>query len=101
MLTRKDFLKHAFAGATAISVGGVTSVFSANSYNNIVGANEKIRIGIIGVNSRGRAIAQCLAKLPECEVTYICDVDSKALAKCQVTVKQITGKTPKGEKDIR
>ena len=101
MLTRKDFLKHAFAGAATVSMGGVTSAFSANSYNNIVGANEKIRIGVIGVNSRGRAIAECLAKLPECEVTYICDVDSRALAKCQQSVKKITGKTPKGEKDIR
>ena len=101
MLTRKDFLKHAFAGAATVSLGGVTSAFSANSYNNIVGANEKIRIGVIGVNSRGRAIAECLAKLPECEVAYICDVDSRALAKCQQAVKNITGKTPKGEKDIR
>ena len=104
MLTRKDFLKRTFAGVATLSLGGVATAAkaqSASSYNNIAGANEKIRIGVIGVNSRGRAISQCLAKLPECEVTYICDVDSRALAKCQEAVKKITGKTPKGEKDIR
>lgn len=101
MLTRKDFLKHAFAGATAISLGGLAPGLSANSYKNVVGANEKIRLGFIGVNARGRAIAECMAKLPECEITYICDVDSRAIAKCQDIVRKITGKTPKGEKDIR
>ena len=101
MISRKDFLKQALAGVGAISLGGVASAQSAASYRSIMGANDKIRIGVIGVNSRGLAIAQCLAKLSECEVTCICDVDSRALAKCQNAIKSITGKTPRGERDIR
>lgn len=106
MISRKDFLKQALVGATALSLGRVTTAQAAMSqtaasYKSVAGANEKIRIGVIGVNSRGRAIAQCLAKLPECEVTCVCDVDSRAITTCQEAVKKITGKTPRGERDIR
>jgi predicted dehydrogenase len=44
---RRDFLKTAAAGATAMS-------FTARSYARIVGANERIRIGQIGCGDRGR-----------------------------------------------
>lgn len=106
MISRKDFLKQALVGATALSLGRVATAQSATaqsaaSRKSVMGANEKIRIGVIGVNSRGRAIAQCLAKLPECEVTCVCDVDSRAIVTCQEAVKKITGKTPRGERDIR
>ena len=106
MISRKDFLKQALVGATALSLGRVTTAQAAMSqtaasYKSVAGANEKIRIGVIGVNSRGRAIAQCLAKLPECEVTCVCDVDSRAITTCQEAVKKITGKAPRGERDIR
>ena len=63
--------------------------------------NEKIRIGVIGVNSRGNALAQGFAKMKGCEVTYLCDVDSRALERCQADIHKISGRTPKGEKDIR
>ncbi len=66
-----------------------------------IGANDIIRIGIIGVNGRGKGIASGLAKMPECEITYLCDVDSRALETCQGLVCSITGRTPKGEKDLR
>ena len=106
MISRKDFLKQALVGATALSLGRVATAQSATaqsaaSRKSVMGANGKIRIGVIGVNSRGRAIAQCLAKLPECEVTCVCDVDSRAIVTCQEAVKKITGKTPRGERDIR
>ncbi len=101
MVSRRDFLKQAFAGAAALSLGGVTSSFANSSYQNVAGANDRIRIGIIGVNSRGRGIAKGLCKLPECEITYVCDVDSRAIERCQNSVRKITGTAPKGERDLR
>ena len=67
----------------------------------MIGADDRIRIGVIGVNGRGKGITSGLAKMPECEITYICDVDSRALSACQTIVFDITGKTPKGETDLR
>ena len=101
MTTRRDFIKKTVAGTAALSLGSILPGFGSNRYQDILGANEKIRIGVIGVNSRGNALAQGFAKQPDCEVTYICDVDSRALEKCQAAIRKLTGRTPKGEKDIR
>ena len=62
---------------------------------------DKIRLGVIGVNGRGKGMASGLAKMPECEITYICDVDSRAMESCIAMIRDITGKSPKGEKDLR
>ena len=101
MTTRRDFIKKTVAGTAALSLGSILPGFGSSRYQDILGANEKIRIGVIGVNSRGSALAQGFAKQPDCEVTYICDVDSRALEKCQAAIHKLTGRTPKGEKDIR
>ena len=101
MTTRRDFIKKTVAGTAALSLGSIIPGFGANSYQEILGANDKIRIGVIGVNSRGNALAQGFAKMKGCEVTYLCDVDSRALEKCQADIHKISGRTPKGEKDIR
>jgi len=67
----------------------------------IPGANDRIRLGLIGVNGRGRGIASGLAKMSDCEITYVCDVDSRALESCIGLIRDITGKTPKGVRDLR
>jgi len=88
-------------GTVAVSVGGVLPGFSAKSYRNIVGANDKIRMGAIGVNARGSALAAGFAKEKGCEISYVCDVDKRASAKCIADVQKIAGNMPKSEKDIR
>lgn len=102
MATRRDFIRQAAAAAATLSLSGIVPTFAVSRKNNgILGANDKIRIGVIGVNSRGSALAQSFAKMPDCEVTYICDCDSNALGRCQELIKSLTGKRPKGESDIR
>jgi len=44
--SRREFLKTASAGAAALT-------FSASSYARVIGANERIRIGLIGCGGRG------------------------------------------------
>jgi len=61
MTTRRDFIKKTVAGTAALSLGSIIPGFGSNSYQEILGANEKIRIGVIGVNSRGNALAQGFA----------------------------------------
>lgn len=101
MTTRRNFIRKAAIGSVAASVGGVLPGFSAKSYNNIVGANDKIRMAAVGVNSRGNALAGGFAMEHNCEITYICDVDKRAMDKCSANVQKIGGNTPKQEKDIR
>lgn len=101
MSTRRDFIKTAALGVSTLSLGGFVNEVSAKSYTNIKGANDKIRVAVIGVNSRGRALAVNFAKQEGCEVSCICDVDNRAIAKCCDEVAKVQKSKPKGEKDFR
>lgn len=99
--SRRKFIKNAAIGSGALMVGGVVPGFSAESYKRIVGSNEKIRASVMGVNSRGGALAQNFAFQKECDVLHICDVDSRAIEKCISTVNEVQGFKPEGFGDFR
>ncbi len=98
---RREFLKKAALGAAAVSFGGVLPAFSARSYNRITGANDRINVAAMGVNSRGFAVSGNFARQENCEVMYICDVDSRAADKCIEAVEKIQNKRPKASPDFR
>jgi predicted dehydrogenase len=99
--SRRDFLKKSLTGTAAFSIGGVLPAFSAKSYANILKSNEKIKVGVMGVNSRGLALANNFALQDNCEVIHIADVDSRATEKCIASVAEIQKKKPKGHTDFR
>ncbi|MCG6186731.1 Gfo/Idh/MocA family protein [Maribellus maritimus] len=99
--TRRKFIKNAAAGSAAIMAGGILPGFSASSYKRIVGANEKLRASVMGVNSRGNALAQNFAFQDNCDVIHICDVDSRAIKKCTANVEKVQDVKPKGLTDFR
>ena len=103
MTTRREFIKNMAIGTSVVSLGGVLPGFSASSYQNIMGSNDRIRIAGIGVNSRGNALAKGFAseKKNGCIVTDICDVDTRAIEKCIANVKKTADNTPRGHEDIR
>lgn len=94
--SRRDFIKKAALGSA-----GLTFAMSAKSYASIVGANDRIRIGAIGVNGRGNGMAKNFASQEGFEVAYICDVDADAMAKTIAGVAEVAKKKPKGVKDFR
>ena len=98
MTIRKEFIKKEAIGTTLVSIGGILPGFSAKSYKNIVGANDKIRIGAIGVNSRGNALSSGFAVEKGCEISYVCDVDKRAMEKCIANVKKSCWQYPTGRK---
>lgn len=99
--TRRDFIKKATISAAAVSFGGVLPGFSASSYRNIIGANEKIMVASMGVNSRGLAVGTNFASQKDCEVLYVCDVDTRAADKCIDAVEKIQKKRPLASPDFR
>jgi len=56
---------------------------------------------MIGTNSRGSFLAKTFAKLPNVEIAYICDPDSKVLERTIGEIEKITGTRPQGFADIR
>ena len=99
--TRRTFIKKASSGAFALSLGGMLPAFSAKSYQNIVGANEKIRVACMGVNSRGLAVGKNFALQKNCEVLHVCDVDSRAADICIEVIGKIQTNKPKATPDFR
>lgn len=88
-------------GAAALSFGGILPAFSTSSYARIVGSNERIRVAVMGVNSRGLALSNNLAAQKNCEVYSICDVHSRAAQICINSVRKIQNATPKSVPDFR
>ncbi len=77
-VNRRGFLGTASAVTAAASLSAVApSAFaSARSQDNVLGANETIVIGIMGMN-RGKELAPRFAKQPNVRIKYVCDVDEK------------------------
>jgi len=103
MEKRRDIIKKVTAGSAGLAIGATAFGFNAKSYRNIQGANDKVRMGIIGVNSRGNAMGKTFARTPGAEVAVICDVDVRAISKA---IKTITSydpalPEPRAEKDCR
>ncbi len=99
--TRREFIKKTATGSAILLAGGILPGFSAASYRRIIGANDKIRASVMGVNSRGNALAQNFAYQTECDVIHICDVDSRAAEKCIANVAKIQETIPKPFGDFR
>lgn len=99
--TRRGFIKKTTGASLGLVAGGLIPGYSAFSDRRLTGANEKIRVSVIGVNSRGNALAGNFASQPNCEVIHVCDVDSRAIDKCIGRVAGIQDLRPEGFGDFR
>ena len=93
-MNRKTFLYQTSLAASSLLLSKSLLAFTGSPAN-------KVRIAVMGVNSRGHYLATTFAGLKEVEVAYLCDPDSKALAKTINAVEKSTGKKPQGYEDIR
>lgn len=73
-MTRRSFLKGSAIGATALSLGLASS-------RKAVGANERIRLGFIGVANRGGQLLRSTLRNKDVEVVAVCDVDEPMMLK--------------------
>lgn len=93
MIDRRTML-----GGIGAAVGVATT---AKSYAAIKGANDRLRVATIGVNSRGMAHIAAFSKTPNCAVTHIVDVDSDVLTKRLASIAKRGLPAPKTERDYR
>jgi predicted dehydrogenase len=98
---RRTFIKKVVAGTAAFSAGGILPGFSARNYGSIMGANDRINIAVMGVNSRGSALDETFSTQANVEIVYICDVDTRAEAACSGNIEKLTGKRPVAMSDFR
>jgi len=68
--SRRDFIAKSTLAAAGISLGA--GVFPASG--KVLGANEKIRVGFIGLGNRGSQLMGLFMTNPDCEIAALCDV---------------------------
>ncbi|MDP4291165.1 MAG: Gfo/Idh/MocA family oxidoreductase [Bacteroidota bacterium] len=102
MDNRREFLKKATIASAGLAIGGKALGFTAKSYNNIIGANDRIHMACIGLNGRGHGMSVNFSKQKNTVVDLVCDVDSRTLPKAiSAIMKGGQASTPKTEKDCR
>jgi predicted dehydrogenase len=95
---RRDFIK----ATTATGLGILATSSRSSPLLALNGSPaEKVVVGVIGVNGRGVVHAANFAKLPNSEVAYICDVDSKVIQRAVTAAGRSQTKAVKVEGDFR
>lgn len=67
--SRRNFIKTLTAGTAGLTLG-----LSAHSYGRIIGANDRIRVGVIGIGRQGRGLMDNVLDEPDAEVVALSDV---------------------------
>ncbi len=73
LISRRDFLKTSLATTATLSLPW--------TWARAAGANEIIRVGVIGFGGRGREHISALRKIEGVKIVALCDVDDNILAK--------------------
>ena len=75
MTSRRDFITKAALGGAAVTLGSSAMAMPAKNYRNIIGANDRMNIGIAGLGRRwGGFIEPILKKESNVKLLYLCDV---------------------------
>ena len=86
---RRSFLRA--AGAAAI----------ATAARPILGANDRVRVGVIGLGGRGNNHMTAYASIETCEVAGLCDVNQAARERGVALIQKLRGNRPKEYEDMR
>lgn len=62
---------------------------------------DKIRVAIMGVNTRGTALAKGFMANPDADIVCVCDVDERAVEKAAAMIAGQTKQRPEVDSDIR
>lgn len=92
--TRRHFIKQA-------ALAGMAATIQPIPFFTRGLPSKKINVAVMGIRSRGMALAENFAKMPDTEVTWICDVDQGYLDTGIAGIAKLQTRPPKGEKDIR
>jgi predicted dehydrogenase len=96
METRRNFIKKSAMGVAGLAVGSTLNM-SAKSYANIMGANDRIRVGVLGFSNRFKdSLGKSFLKYAEemnFELFTICDIWSRRRDEGQAWYNKQTGET--------
>lgn len=104
--TRREFLIKGTQVATGVvAAGSLASSGAARARplprGEVVGANERINLAVIGIRSRGMGHAQGFARIPGVRIKALVDVDVNLFPDRIKKIAEIQGTAPEGVQDLR
>jgi predicted dehydrogenase len=78
-----------------------SALATAATSPNVLGANERIGVAVVGVNGMGHFHVRTFAARKDVRIVALCDVDSTVIARAAKTVKDATGAEPAPVGDFR
>ena len=97
MIDRRDFLQMGMAAMAAAS----TRPLAASSRRGVAGANDRIRVGLIGCGGRGNQVAGDWMKHRDSVFVAACDVFKERLDQTVARIASVQGATPDAYEDYR
>ncbi|MBX3437301.1 MAG: Gfo/Idh/MocA family oxidoreductase [Planctomycetaceae bacterium] len=96
-LTRRQFVK----AAAASTVFAPFTIAGTKASGKVLGANDRIRHGVVGVNGRGSGHLSELSKVDGVDLTYLIDVDTRVFDSKAKIVEEKWGVRPTCVQDVR
>jgi predicted dehydrogenase len=96
--SRRQLDRRTFLGRSATITGGMALASTALSYGRILGANDRISLGHVGVGNRGRGLVEIGGRLKDrhnVEVTAVCDLWTVNRDRARSAVAARYGRTPR------
>ncbi|MCI0352090.1 MAG: Gfo/Idh/MocA family oxidoreductase, partial [Acidobacteriales bacterium] len=90
---RRKFLKQSI-GLGAAGAALLARPISAAAYSRVLGANDRIRVALIGCGGMGRSDLRDFLKVKDVECVALCDVDDSQVAEGMKKIVEPTSQTP-------
>ncbi len=95
----KEMTRRQFIGGTGAAVG--MAAISLTSPKKVLGANDKIVLGIVGAGGRGSLLIEGMTKADNVETKYLCEVDETRGYGAMRNLEKTQGYAPKRVVDMR
>lgn len=100
MLSRRTFLKQSLLATASLATWSGCQTAAPRPRARVLGANETIRVAVVGFGGRGQDHIKAFRSLPNVRVTALCDAD-RAILEREVRRFQDRGETVEAYTDIR
>jgi len=97
-INRRQFVGRTIRGATGLAAG--LSVMSGPGAQRVMGANERVRIALIGCGGRGAYVARGLI-MAGAELTHLCDVHPGRMDRVAGFLEPVMPRKPEHVSDMR
>jgi len=100
-LTRREFLSRSSKAVAGAIVGGSLLSVAPAIGANIIGANDRINLAVIGIRSRGMGLIDSFARLENVRIKTLVDIDENLFAERVATIEKNHGYRPGTAFDMR